>query len=190
MLAAVDTVQWYEAQADMHERQNNAGRRDVYLVLAADAAWSLGQPEQAERLRRRLLRANPHHLLRPYTSFAEALEAPDVQMFLDDLRRQHPPHISADRPTYRVLEEEAPHDSRRPAPVTSTAPAIAKRRTIFGMVPGPSPYANEIPPPSLPAGLDEMLGRGLILFLLALVVLAAAGIVVYTFVRPLISVFI
>ena len=68
----------YKELADHYERQKQPAMRDRFLVLAADAAWKAGQHEEAEQLRQRLLQANPHHLLKPYSSFAQALQAPDA----------------------------------------------------------------------------------------------------------------
>ena len=56
----------YEDLANYFARQGDTQRRDQCLVLAADAALRNGQPEEAERLRKRLLLTNPEHLLRPF----------------------------------------------------------------------------------------------------------------------------
>jgi hypothetical protein len=79
----------YRELADWHERQGLAQLRDRFLMLAAAAAFSAGCSEEAEHLRRRLLCGNPHHMLRPYGSFGEAIHSADVQGYLDDLRRQY-----------------------------------------------------------------------------------------------------
>ena len=52
-----------------------------------------GRTLDAERLRQRMLQFNPHHLLRPYASMSEAVQAPDVQEYVADLRRQWPPEF-------------------------------------------------------------------------------------------------
>src|SRR5690349_8248393 len=81
----------YKELADAHERQLRPQLRDRYLVLAADAALTAGRRVEADLLLARLLRSNPHHMLRPYTSFAQAMAAADVQNYVADLRREHPP---------------------------------------------------------------------------------------------------
>jgi hypothetical protein len=68
--------------------------RDRFLLLAADTAMSAGQPDEAERLRLRLLEHSPHHMLRPFASFAEALGSPDVQGYISDLRQTYPPETA------------------------------------------------------------------------------------------------
>jgi hypothetical protein len=88
------TIQVYEDLADHFSRQKDARQRDIFLVLAADAAYSLGHPEHAERLRLRLLQGSPHSLLKPYSSFGEARKASDIQLFLEDLRNQYPPETA------------------------------------------------------------------------------------------------
>ena len=56
----------YRELADWYERQRQPQMRDRFLVLAADAAQTAGRADEAERLRLRLLKVNPHHMLKPY----------------------------------------------------------------------------------------------------------------------------
>src|ERR1043166_1803702 len=84
----------YEELADRFGRQNEPRHRDHCLVLAADAALSAGHAIEAERLRQRLLHVNPHHLLRPFASMSEAMQAADVQEYVADLRRQWPADLA------------------------------------------------------------------------------------------------
>src|SRR5438105_1343646 len=88
---AEQTRQVYERLAEWYDREGQPKLRDWFLVLAADAAQTAGHAAEAERLRNRLLQRNPHHLLKPFASFAEALRSPDVQGYVADLRRTYPP---------------------------------------------------------------------------------------------------
>lgn len=91
-MAATDkTVQVYQELAEYYDRQKQAPVRDRFLVLAADAAQTAGRQEEAEQLRGRLLHLNPHHLLKPFSSLAEATRSPDVQNYIAGLRRTYPP---------------------------------------------------------------------------------------------------
>jgi hypothetical protein len=81
----------YEDLAQVYERQGQPKLRDWFLVLAADVAATAGWSDEAERLRLRLLSYNPHHLLKPFATFAEALKSPDIQSYIGDLRRTYPP---------------------------------------------------------------------------------------------------
>jgi hypothetical protein len=81
----------YEDLANHFSRQGESRQRDQCLVLAADAAHRAGMTQEAERLRKRLLLTNPHHLLRPYTSMGEAMQSNDVRDYVLDLRKQWPP---------------------------------------------------------------------------------------------------
>jgi hypothetical protein len=81
----------YEDLANHFARQGESRQRDQCLVLAADAAHRAGMTQEAERLRKRLLLTNPHHLLRPYTSMGEAMQSSDVRDYVLDLRKQWPP---------------------------------------------------------------------------------------------------
>lgn len=115
----------YEELANHYARHGESRQRDNCLVLAADAALGADMPEEAERLRKRLLLTNPHHLLRPYGSMAEAMLSVDVRDFVADLRKQLPPETvaklvqqSAREKTYAVAEPVAA--STRPASVKPT----------------------------------------------------------------------
>lgn len=135
------TIKVYEDLADHFSRQKDARQRDIFLVLAADAAYALGKPDHAERLRLRLLQGSPHSLLKPYASFGEARKSPDIQLFLDDLRSQFPPQeaeklLGNKRGTgpakeepkgYRLLSEPAPPKPvPKPWPKTPTKAKVAK----------------------------------------------------------------
>ncbi len=84
-------VQTYVALAAWYHRQGQGQNRDRFLALAADAALNAGLPEEAEQLHGRLVRYNPHHLLKPFPSFAQAMQSPLVKNFVAVLRRSHPP---------------------------------------------------------------------------------------------------
>src|SRR6266849_4992682 len=90
MASAEQATRIYRELAEDYGRQGQAQMRDRFLVLAADAALAAGQQDEAERLRGRLLQHNPHHLLKPYSSFAEAMNSMDVQNYVSALRRNHP----------------------------------------------------------------------------------------------------
>lgn len=87
----MDLAAVYEDLADLEEQRGATQNRDRFLILAADAALTHGDSDRAEELRDRLLQSNPHHLLRPYPSLADALRSPDVFSYVVDLRRTYPP---------------------------------------------------------------------------------------------------
>lgn len=80
----------YRDLAAWYDRARDYPMRDRFLVLAASEALSGGLTEEAERIRLRLLQANPHHLLKPYASIQQALVAPDVKLYVNDLRVNYP----------------------------------------------------------------------------------------------------
>jgi hypothetical protein len=92
----LNSLDVYRQLAEWHESRGQASMRDRFLVLAADSAMHAGLAEEAEMLRQRLLQANPHHLLKPYRSFAEALQIPDVQVYVQDLRINYPLEVAED----------------------------------------------------------------------------------------------
>ena len=131
----------YEELANHFARQGESRQRDHCLVLAADAALTDGQAEEAERLRKRLLLTNPNHLVRPYSSMAEAMQSDDVRAFVVDLRKQWPPEMiekllnrntpSAPATPYGIEMPMAPAvDVKRPKPMSS--PPVAPPAPISG----------------------------------------------------------
>jgi hypothetical protein len=109
----------YLELVDWYERKAQAPMRDRFLVMAADAALSAGQTDEAERLRQRLLQANPHHMLKPYPSLSQALQAPHVQTYLQDLRLNYPLDVAEE--LMRTLKTK----EGTPPPLPRTAPVIA-----------------------------------------------------------------
>jgi hypothetical protein len=106
--------------ADLYERRGDPQMRDRFLVLAADTAHNAGLDDEAERMRRRLLQASPHHLLKPYGSFGEALQAEDVQIYVNDLRANYPPEV-ADNLLQSLRQRDGSGKAR---PIPPTAPVI------------------------------------------------------------------
>jgi hypothetical protein len=109
----------YRDLADWHARQGLDELRDRFLVLAAAAAHSTGDTEEAERLCQQLLRGNPQHLLRGFASFTLALCASEVQTYVEDLRQEYPLHAAEDL-----------HASVRSASVPRPEPTRAGTRTL------------------------------------------------------------
>jgi len=94
MPSAPDQQRLYEDLAQECERRRDLQHRDIFLVLAGDCAATGGRAEEAEQLRQRLLEASPHNLLRPFASFAEAMQSSDIREYVEDLRQQFPPDWS------------------------------------------------------------------------------------------------
>lgn len=120
MMSVENVIITYQDLADREDRQGSPQLRDRFLLLAADAAQAAGEVSVAEGLRERLLEANPHHMIKPYPSFEEALRAPDFHSYLADLRAQYPPEEAA-----RLLAEELPAAARlSTGPATSSEPLV------------------------------------------------------------------
>jgi hypothetical protein len=98
-----ETIRVYVQLAEEHQKRDRAQERDRFLLLAADAAHAAGDPQLAEEMRRRILKQNPSHLLKPYGSFAEALQSLDLQAYVQQLREKYPP-----KKAERLLEELRP----------------------------------------------------------------------------------
>ncbi len=131
----------YRELADWYERQHQPQMRDRFLVLAADAALTAGRPDEAERLRLRLLKVNPHHMLKPYGSYAQALKTPDVLTYVKDLRVNYPTNVAED--LLRTLQADA-------KPAASTIPVTAPLIDFGGGSPAPpaaekNPFIDEKP---------------------------------------------
>jgi hypothetical protein len=106
----------YRELADSYAERGQPQFRDRFLVLAAAAALTEGDGEAAERYRQRLLAVNPHHLLKPYSSFAQAIEMPDVQTYVHDQQQNYPPHVAQSLLDSLRDVKEPDH---RPIPVTA-----------------------------------------------------------------------
>lgn len=115
------TLQVYKELADWHERQGQPAMRDRFLILAAEAAFSAGKPDEAERLRQRLLQGNPHHMLKPFSSFSQALQSTNVQIYIHDLQTNYPPETAED------MLHSLRSGSEPTATVPQTAPLIELR---------------------------------------------------------------
>lgn len=138
MISREASLQIYRDLADHYDRARDAGKRDLFLVLAAEAASALGQNDHAERLLQRLLALSPHNLLKPYSSLAEALRSPDVQFYVEDLKRQFPPEKAE-----RLLQE-----------LGGKSPGVDVYK-----VQGQPPFAPKQPAPSPPAVAPVSSGR-------------------------------
>lgn len=154
MPSATQAVRIYCELADWHQQQGQPQQRDRFLVLAADAALAAGQRDEAERLRHQLLQLNPHHLLKPYGSFAEATRAGDVQSYLTALRQSHP-WEAAERLLATLRSEEPgghdePPDDEPGPPVfrvrhEETEPRLVPPRPRQAPPPHPRPSEPPIP---------------------------------------------
>ena len=151
MAAAPPSFELYRELADAYERLGQATMRDRFLMLAADAALQAGQANEAERLRQRLLSGSRHHMLKPYSSFAEAANAPDVQTYLRDLRLNYPPEVA--RQMLASLQS-SPEPAPSPAP---TAPAPAAPATSARAVPATAPYVDVSAPAAKRAAAKPVL---------------------------------
>jgi hypothetical protein len=123
MPTADQSIRVYTELATLCDRQGQPQMHDRFLVLAADAALTAGRADEAERLRQRLLQHNPHHLLKPYASFVEAMGAPDVQSYVTALRRSHP-HDAAEQllQTLRKDAGEPMYTDEPPEQATAVGP--------------------------------------------------------------------
>ncbi len=81
----------YQELADWYEQQRDGPMRDRFLLLAAASLLSSGHNDEAEKIRLRLLKLNPNHLLKPFPSLAEAVKSRDVREYIDGLRRNYSP---------------------------------------------------------------------------------------------------
>jgi hypothetical protein len=117
MASVEQTCRTYQELATLYAQQGQAQLRDRFLVLAADALHTAGRTEEAERMRGRLLQANPHHLLKPFASLDEAMKTTDVKNYVTGLRRTYPPEKAVE-----LLESLRSGGEDKPAEPPPTAP--------------------------------------------------------------------
>jgi len=123
MSTSDDVLRVYRDLADYHERQGLDELRDRFLVLAAAAAQSAGHAAEAERLRQRLLTGKARHLLGPFPSMAQAMNAAEVQTYLEELRQEYPLRAAEDL-LASSKAEPTPNRHRSDRALPPTAPVI------------------------------------------------------------------
>jgi hypothetical protein len=138
----METTELYLELSDYYDHRGEAQSRDRFLVLAADAAMKAGDREEAEHLRQRLLALNPHHLLKPFASFDDALKSRDVSDYINALRRRHP----AEQVAALVESTVRPNANR----------AAALEPTKHLQMPPPQPARAELPPAPRPVEVYRM----------------------------------
>jgi hypothetical protein len=147
------TVRVYQDLANFYVQQGQAQMRDRFLVLAAEAMYSAGRTDEAERLRGRLLQVNPHHLFKPFASLSEAMKSTDVKNYLEGLRRTYPPDKAAhlleslrsgkeEPAAHRASGENARHTKAGGVPETPAEP-IKVFRVKEDEEPPPTPVLPE-----------------------------------------------
>jgi hypothetical protein len=186
MPTATQSALTYEKLAEWFDRKGQPQQRDRFLVLAADAAQTAGSEDEAEALRLRLLRHNPHHLLRPYSSFSQAMNSADVQSYVNDLRNSYPPKKATDMlaslgpqaaqaaaekplpPTQPVVDLDA-EPAKRAIPVKeplkvyrvqedAAAQAAKRPRQVPPPVPAKNPAPSNRPAVPRPAPIQPVYG--------------------------------
>jgi hypothetical protein len=130
--------------ADESQRLGRVEDRERFWLLAADAAMQAGNADEAEKLRRQILAHNPNYFLRPYENFAAAAKTPDIQKYIQDLRKHYPP-AQAER-WLQSLRGQAQQPTVDPAGLATLQPKQALPR------PAPPPAA----PPAKSPGVFDM----------------------------------
>lgn len=160
MAGVNDPIRIYQDLAERYAARQEPQLRDRYLVLAADAARAGGQADAAERLREQLLKANPHHLLKPFGSFAEAMRSPDVENYVAALRRTHPAEAAAQLLTTLGAPPAPPPKSALPEPAMRLKEDAAPEPSIYKVKtappPPPPPTAERPAPPRQPVPLPPI----------------------------------
>jgi hypothetical protein len=141
-----DSLNLYRDLADRYDQLGQMSMRDRFLMLAADSALHGGRPDEAERLRQRLLQQSRHHMLRPYHSFAEAVSAPDVQTYLEDLRANYPPDLATQLLESLQNEPGVPIDQTQPLSWTPTTPPLAAPARDSLPIPPTAPLMDNFGP--------------------------------------------
>jgi len=148
MFTSDDAFHVYRDLADYHDRQGLDQLRDRFLVLAAAAAQSAGNGDEAERLRQRLLKGNTDDRLRPFASIAQAMASPDVQTYVEELQLEYPLKAAEDLRA-SVLSPSLPDRQRATRALPPTAPVIDLDRPAESLKVFPNQADAEAP--TLPA---------------------------------------
>jgi len=180
----------YHELAVRYDRQRESGLRDVFLLLAADVAYTSGRPDEAERLHQNMREANPGGLLQTYPSFEAAIRSLDIQDYLADLRRQYPPEeaeklllnvranpLGQPSSPKRTLSQRDTQEVMPPTARTVNMPAPRN------LPPRKSPYEQGVAPAPLETGESPWNNR-LTMLWLCLLAAAAIGLAVWSLLRP------
>jgi hypothetical protein len=141
--------QLYQQLAEQYEYRSEPKMRDRFLILAADTAASSGQGPEAERLLQRLLRSSPHHMLKAFTTFAEAAQAEHIRTYIDDLQKNYP-QDTAENLLLSLRQDQglppAPATWATPMPVVPTrTDDIDSDQTLPGLLPEEPDAFNLMP---------------------------------------------
>jgi hypothetical protein len=131
----------YHELAERYSWQNESRLRDIFYLLAADVAQSTGRVDDAEALRQKMIELNPNSILRPYPTFAAALDSLDIQDYLADLRRQFPPEEA---------EKLLPKVRANPLGQKSGGEKTLSQRDTHEILPPTARTVNMPPPPKSP----------------------------------------
>lgn len=131
MAGSEHLIQIYGDLANCEANDGSPQMRDRFLLLAADAALTAERPDLAQQLHEQLLEANPTHLVKPFATVADALQAPQVSSYLDHLRGQYPPAEAA-----RMLGLDSSGLEKQPEAFDPDEEAIPER--CLGLVTGTS----------------------------------------------------
>lgn len=149
MATSEETVRLYAQMAEEHQKQGRPQERDRFLLLAADAALTAGKRDVAENFRRTLLARNPNHLLKPYSTLAEALASPDIANYVQELRRTYPPE-RIERASKSAAPGSTSLGSDKDVEEEIVLPLEAERQTKakapFAFLPEPEPAKPLVPP--------------------------------------------
>ncbi len=155
---------------------------------AADVAQTTGRSHEAERLHRHLIDGNPNSLLRPYPTFATALQSLDIQDLLEDLRRQFPPE-AAESMLLQVRADPLGMGSstKREPSQKDTQEVIPPTARTIHMSPKQrkSPYENYQPPLPSSGSAESPWTSALTMLWLFLVAIGGLLLSLWTFARPL-----
>jgi hypothetical protein len=143
------TIQIYEDLADGYDRHHQPRMRDLFLMLAADACLRSSQGDKAELFRRRLLDLNPNHRLKPYASFAEACQYPEMKRELEELRAKYPPEVAQQLlESLWELHDEGEQTGALPPRAVSGGPRPLGMEPPVGVPMPPEPYGAGPKPPA------------------------------------------
>jgi hypothetical protein len=136
MASALGVVEIYRKLAEWHHNHGQPQQRDRFLLLAAHEAEEQGRSPEANAFMQRLIRLSPHHMVKPFATFALAMQSPDVRKYLDDLRRACPPEKAE---SMLVSLQASKENTKSPPPVRQkidippTQPVIdLDQQPVFG----------------------------------------------------------
>ncbi len=108
-----DRFLWvYFQLAELSQQKNQLHPRDKFLILTGMEACKTGYLDIANRCQEIILNHNPNHLVKKYSSFADAMRDEDFLTFAGSLEKQFCNREQAEHLLYQAANQKEDQESQ------------------------------------------------------------------------------